>query len=66
MWKTIGLDEWLFDFDDEADVARYVPTVVEFAKNREASLEKTRKAREFVHQEQARTMGVVRETMQSK
>ena len=66
MWKTIGLSDWLFDFDDEADVARYVPTVVEFAKNRDASLQKTAKARSFVNGCQEATMSVVRKTMLSK
>ena len=66
MWKTIGLDDWLFDFDDEADVARYVATVVEFAKNRESSFEKAGKARAFVNKCQKETMSVVRETMLSK
>ena len=33
MWRDIGLGDWLFDFDQEADIARYVPAVLELAKN---------------------------------
>ena len=25
MWRDIGLGDWLFDFDQEAEIARYVP-----------------------------------------
>jgi polysaccharide pyruvyl transferase WcaK-like protein len=32
MWRDIGLDDWLFDLDQPADVARIVPTVLELAK----------------------------------
>ena len=66
MWQTIGLGDWLFDFDDEADVARYVSVVLDFAKNHSASLQKTAKARAFVKQHQKESMAVVRETMYSK
>lgn len=66
MWKTIGLSDWLFDFDDEADVARYVPTVVEFAKDREGTMAKLKKARTFVQNRQKETMAVVKETMLAK
>ena len=66
MWKTIGLSDWLFDFDDEADVARYVPTVVEFAKDHEGTQKKLAQARAFVQQRQKETMAVVKETMLSK
>lgn len=66
MWKTIGLEDWLFDFDDEADVARYVPTVVEFAKDREGTMAKLKKARTFVQNRQKETMAVVKETMLAK
>ena len=66
MWTTIGLSDWIFDFDDEADVARYVPTVVEVAKDREGTLAKLQRARTFVQNCQKETMAVVKETMLSK
>ena len=66
MWKTIGLNDWLFDFDVEDDVKRYVPAVVEFAKNREASFAKAKEAQAFVNKCQEETMKVVSETMLSK
>jgi hypothetical protein len=33
MWEDIGLGEWLFDFDQEADVVRLPEVVVEMAKD---------------------------------
>ncbi len=56
MWQDIGLDEWLFDLDDEAQVARIVPTVLEMAKNPEAAKAKALAARDRVHQFQRATM----------
>lgn len=63
MWKTIGLDSWLFDFDNEEDVKRYVPTVLEMAKNPEESKRIAEKARTFVNQKQKETMEVIRNAM---
>lgn len=33
MWKDIGLGEWLFDFDNDEEIKRFVPTVLEMAKD---------------------------------
>ena len=33
MWRDIGLGDWLFDMDVDAEVARIVPTVLELAKD---------------------------------
>ncbi len=63
MWETIGLPEWLFDFDNGADVARYVDTVVEFAKNPGQSKEKALKAQKFVNDRQKETFDVIRKTI---
>lgn len=60
MWKTIGLDSWLFDFDNEADVKRYVPAVLDMAKNPEESKKIAEKAKKFVNQRQAETMAVIK------
>jgi hypothetical protein len=56
MWRDIGLNDWLFDMDDESDVARIVPTVLELAKSPEVARAKVAKARAFVEQRQRETM----------
>ena len=33
MWRDIGLGDWLFDLDDEDEVAKVVPTVLAMAKD---------------------------------
>lgn len=60
MWKTIGLDSWLFDFDDEEDIKRYVPAVLDMAKNPEESNKKAERAKKIVNQRQKETMTVIR------
>lgn len=60
MWKTIGLDSWLFDFDDEEDIERYVPTVLEMAENPEKSRKIAEEAKRFVNQRQKETMEVIK------
>lgn len=59
MWRDIGLGEWLFDLDDEKDVARIVPAVLEIAKDPAAAKARTAKAREFVEKRQRETMAIV-------
>ena len=59
MWRDIGLGDWLFDLDDEKDVARVTPTVLALAKDPVATKAKAAKALEFVHQRQRETMAVV-------
>lgn len=59
MWRDIGLGDWLFDFDQEAEIARYVPAVLAMAKNPAAAKAKAAKARQFVQQRQRETMQVL-------
>ncbi len=56
MWRDIGLDEWLFDLDDESQVKRVAPTVLQLAKNPEAARAKAARAREVVRKRQLATM----------
>lgn len=44
MWRDIGLDEWLFDFDQPDQVKRFVPTVLAMAKNPRVAQAKAAKA----------------------
>lgn len=64
MWKTIGLDDWLFDFDNEEDIERYVPAVLEMATNPEESKALAQKARSFVENRQRETIEVMRKTIE--
>ncbi len=59
MWRDIGLADWLFDFDNEADIARYVPAVLAMAKNPKAARQKAAKGRKFVKQKQQETMSIL-------
>ena len=56
MWRDIGLDEWLFDMDTEADVNRIVPAVLEMLKNPEESKRKVMAAKKRVTHYQMETM----------
>lgn len=60
MWRDIGLEDWLFDFDHEPDVGRLPETVLEMARNPEAARRRALQAQNFVHQRQRATMDVLR------
>lgn len=48
MWKDIGLAEWLFDFDNDEEIKRFVPTVLEMAKHPVSAKAKALKAKRDV------------------
>lgn len=56
MWEDIGLGDWLFDLDDESQVARVAPTVLAMARDPEGARAKAHKARRFVEKRQRETM----------
>lgn len=56
MWRDIGLGDWLFDFDQEADRKKLPAAVLAMAKDRAGALAKTEKARAFVQKLQRETM----------
>jgi polysaccharide pyruvyl transferase WcaK-like protein len=60
MWRDIGLGDWLFDLDNEADVRRIVPAVLALAQDPAAAQAKALKARDFVRQRQRETMAVLK------
>lgn len=60
MWRDIGLDDWLFDLDNEEELKRVVPAVIAIAKDPAAAKAKAAKAREFVEKRQRETMAVVK------
>lgn len=56
MWRDIGLDEWLFDFDNEEAVQRLPAAVLQLATDRDAAFGKAAQARQRVQQRQRETM----------
>ncbi len=65
MWRDIGLGDWLFDMDDENEVARVAETVLALAKDPVAARAKAAKALDFVHQRQRETMAVLEKVLGS-
>jgi hypothetical protein len=59
MWRTIGLGDWLFDMDVEADKKKVAPAVLAMAKDPAAARAKAEKARALVERYQRDTMAVV-------
>ncbi len=66
MWRDIGLGDWLFDFDQEADLAPYVTAVVALAKNPAAAKTKAAQARRFVQQRQRAMMQVLKHELDQR
>lgn len=60
MWRDIGLDDWLFDFDEDKDLDRLTPAVLANLRDPAAAKAKAAKARAFVQQKQAETMAIVK------
>ena len=59
MWRDIGLADWLFDFDNEDDVSRLIPTVLSIATDPGPAKAKADKARSFVQDRQRQTMAAL-------
>lgn len=59
MWRTIGLGDWLFNMDVEADKKKVAPAVLAMAKDPAAARAKAEKARAVVERYQRDTMAVV-------
>ena len=60
MWRDIGLNDWLFDFDRDDDVRRLPPAVLAMATDPEAAKQKAARARSFVRERQRETMDTLR------
>jgi hypothetical protein len=63
MWRDIGLGDWLFNLDEEAEVKGVVPAVLSLARDPAAARAKAAKAQEFVQRRQQETMAVLRRTL---
>jgi GH24 family phage-related lysozyme (muramidase) len=59
MWRTIGLGDWLFNMDMEADKKKVAPAVLALAKDPAAARAKAEKARAVVERYQRDTMAVL-------
>ena len=64
MWRDIGLGDWLFDLDVDKDRNTITSAVLAIANDPAAARAKAEKAREFVHQRQRETMGVLRKELE--
>ena len=60
MWRDIGLGDWLFDFDNEAEIKQFVPAVLRMLKNSAETKEKVAKGQAFVRRRQQESMQVLR------
>jgi hypothetical protein len=63
MWRDIGLGDWLFDFDQEADLRRLVPAVLALAGDPAAARDRVARAQAIVRRRQVATMAVVRRSL---
>jgi polysaccharide pyruvyl transferase WcaK-like protein len=59
MWRDIGLGDWLFDLDKDDEHARVADAVLAMAKDPAGSKAKAAKARDFVMNRFATSMGVL-------
>ena len=59
MWRDIGLGDWLFDFDKEEEIARFVPAVLAMVQDPAAAKARVAAARTLVEKRQEETMAVV-------
>ncbi|WP_168565378.1 polysaccharide pyruvyl transferase family protein [Crateriforma spongiae] len=65
MWRDIGLQDWLFDLDDEQDVARIPDTVLQMATDQDAAKQKAAEASKRVRGYQADTMRILSRSLQA-
>jgi hypothetical protein len=63
MWNDIGLGDWLFDSDSEADMARLIPTVLSLVREPDLAKEKALKARRYVESMHVKNMKVLRKNL---
>lgn len=59
MWNDIGLSDWLFDFDKEEDIKRYVPTVLAMVKKPLEAKKYAKQAQELVRRNQRQEFQVI-------
>lgn len=65
MWRDIGLGEWLFDFDQEADLARLPAAVLAMARDPASARTKAAEARRLVQRRHEESMAVLRKQFET-
>jgi hypothetical protein len=60
MWKDIGLGEWLFDLDDEPQLAGIVPAVLAIARDPAAARGKVAIAQRVLKERQTAALGRIK------
>ena len=60
MWRDIGLGDWLFDFDNKAEIAAMPSAVLTMAKDPVAAKAKAARGREFVEKRQREMVAVLK------
>ncbi len=63
MWRDIGLGDWLFDLDLDAEAAKVPDAVLAMAKDFEAAKKKTAVAQAFVRKRQMETMDLLEQQL---
>jgi hypothetical protein len=63
MWKDIGLQDWLFNLDEAADLPKIAPTVLAIAKDPAAAKAKVAKAQAVVRERQDREFSALKDAL---
>ena len=63
MWEDIGLKDWLFDMDNEEQVAKYPSTVLSLVTDREETMKKAARGKAFVEGRQKATMNYLKSSL---
>ncbi len=59
MWNDIGLNDWLFDLDEEVDGKRIIAAALDLVTNRQAALARVTAAQSVLHKHQTESMAVI-------
>ncbi len=63
MWRDIGLGDWLFDFDNEEELQKFAPKVLEMAKNPTQFKKMAQAAQKRVIEFQKNTMSFLKKSV---
>ncbi len=63
MWNDIGLNDWLFDLDEEVDGKRITAAALDMVTNRQAALARVTAAQAVLHKHQKESMAVIAQSL---
>jgi polysaccharide pyruvyl transferase WcaK-like protein len=66
MWRDIGLDDWLFDFEQPDGANGLTDAVMAMVKDSAKAMEKTDDAKRFVNKRQAESMAILRACLSAR